>query len=161
VENITIIGSTATSDFKPRLFRIDTAQLPLFFSGTGDMFAALTIPRLIEAVQATPGLSSKPSWRSPDDVPAQELPLAKASQQVLASMQAILAKTTETCQEKMRVYDTRAEKGGCGEGDEADEQMRKKRHLALMSASEVTVPRYVKELIDPPHLEKFEPRAVK
>ncbi|KAJ4345216.1 proliferating cell nuclear antigen [Didymosphaeria variabile] len=43
-KNITIIGSTATSDFTPRLFRIDTPRAPLFFSGTGDMFAALTIP---------------------------------------------------------------------------------------------------------------------
>ncbi|EAT87896.2 hypothetical protein SNOG_04136 [Parastagonospora nodorum SN15] len=160
VENLTIIGSTATSDYKPRLFRIDTPQLPLFFSGTGDMFAALTVPRLIEAVQATPELSSKPSWRSPDDVPAEELPLAKAAQKVLASMQAILTKTTETCQEKMKSYDTRAAKEGRGEGDEADEEVAKKRHLALTNASEVKVVRYVKELLNPPNLERFKPKAV-
>jgi pyridoxine kinase len=154
VENLTIIGSTATSDFKPRLFRIDTPQLPLFFSGTGDMFAALTIPRLIEAVQAVPGLSSKPSWRSPDNVPATSLPLAIAAQKVLASMQAILARTTETCHEKMKQYDARADKEGAGEADE------KKRHLALMDASEVKVVRYVKELLDPPDLERFMPKAV-
>ncbi|KAK3208727.1 hypothetical protein GRF29_77g1778644 [Pseudopithomyces chartarum] len=84
IKDITIIGSTATSDFKPRLFRIDTPELPLFFSGTGDMFAALTIPRLIEAVHAssTPDLdlTSIPSWRSPDDVAPEDLPLAKACQ---------------------------------------------------------------------------------
>jgi pyridoxine kinase len=124
------------------------------------MFAALTIPRLIEAVQATPGLSSKPSWRSPDDVPAESLPLAKAVQKVLASMQAILVKTTETCHEKMAAYDTRAEKEGRGQGDEAEEEKTKKRHLALMNASEVTVVRHVKELLDPPDLERFRPRAV-
>ncbi|ORY19477.1 Ribokinase-like protein [Clohesyomyces aquaticus] len=159
-ENLTIIGSTATSDFTPRLFRIDTPQLPLFFSGTGDMFAALTIPRLIEAVHAcsTPGLSSIPSWRSPDDVPAQELPLAKACQKVLASMQSILAKTTEKCEKEMKVYDARVEKEGCGQGDEAEEERQKRRHLALMKASEVVVVRYAKDLVDPPELEKFTPR---
>jgi pyridoxine kinase len=160
VENLTIIGSTATSDYKPRLFRIDMPQLPLFFSGTGDMFAALTIPRLIEAVQAVPELSSKPSWRSPDDVPADELPLAKACQKVLASMQSILGKTTETCQEKMKVYDARVEKEGRGEGHEASEERAKKRHLALMNASEVKVVRYAKEIMDPPDLGKFKPRRV-
>jgi pyridoxine kinase len=160
VENLTIIGSTATSDYKPRLFRIDTPQLPLFFSGTGDMFAALTVPRLIEAVQATPDLSTKPSWRSPDDVPAEELPLAKAVQKVLASMQAILTKTTEICHEKMKAYDARAAKEGRSEGDEADEEKTKKRHLALMNASEVKVVRYVEELLNPPNLERFKPKAV-
>jgi pyridoxine kinase len=160
VENLTIIGSTATSDFTPRLFRIDTPQLPLFFSGTGDMFAALTVPRLIEAVRATNELSSRPSWRSPDDVPAEELPLAKSCQKVLASMQAILAKTTHTCHDIMEAYDGRAEKDGFGQGDEVDEETKKKRHLALMNASEVKVVRHVKELIDPPHLERFKPRPV-
>ncbi|CAN9279156.1 unnamed protein product [Alternaria alternata] len=164
VENLTIIGSTATSDYKPRLFRIDTPQLPLFFSGTGDMFAALTIPRLIEAVHAasTPefNLHAKSSWRSPDHVSAEELPLAKACQKVLASMQAILTRTTSVCQEKMAAYDARAAKEGRGEGDEADEEISKKRHLALMNASEVTVPRYVKEMLDPPDLERFRPRTV-
>ena len=128
------------------------------------MFAALTVPRLIEAVHAASSpdfdLHAKPSWRSPDDVPAEELPLAKACQKVLASMQAILGKTAETCHEKMELYDRRAEKDGCGQGDEADEQTQKRRHLALMNASEVKVVRYVKELLDPPLLEKFKPRPV-
>jgi pyridoxine kinase len=125
------------------------------------MFAALTVPRLIEAVQSTPELSSKPSWRSPDDVPAEELPLATAVQKVLASMQAILGKTTEVCQEKMKLYDAREAKEGRGEGDEADEERQKKRHLALMNASEVKVVRYVKELLDPPDLERFKPTAIR
>lgn len=159
IENLTIIGSTATSDFKPRLFRIDTPQLPLFFSGTGDMFAALTIPRLIEAVQAVPGLSSTSSWRSPDNVPATELPLARAVQKVLASMQSVLVKTTETCKAKMEEYDARASRQA-REGEADDEETSKKRHLALMNASEVKVVRYVKDLLDPPHLDRFEPKAV-
>lgn len=165
IENLTIIGSTATSDYKPRLFRIDTPQLPLFFSGTGDMFAALTIPRLIEAVHAasTPELDlhSRPSWRSPDDIPANELPLAEACQKVLASMQAILAKTADSCHEKMDVYDTRIQRVGSGQGNEDDEETEKQRHLALMNACEVKVVRYVKELLDPPDVERFKARAVK
>ncbi|KAF2278144.1 uncharacterized protein EI97DRAFT_431404 [Westerdykella ornata] len=162
VENLTIIGSTATSDFKPRLFRIDTPLLPLFFSGTGDMFAALTIPRLIEAVHnaSTPNLRSTPSWKSPDDVPAEELPLAKACQKVLASMQTILAKTTEKCKEKMEAYDKRAEKEGCGSGEDDRAEREKQRHLALMNASEVSVVRFVDDLLDPPDLERFKPRRI-
>ena len=128
------------------------------------MFAALTIPRLIESVHAAStaefDLASTPSWRSPDNVNAEELPLAKACQKVLASMQAILAKTTETCHSRMEAYDKRVEKEGRGVGQEAEEDMRKKRHLALMSSSEVNVPRYVKDLVEPPELERFRPRAL-
>lgn len=164
VENLTIIGSTATSDYKPRLFRIDTPQLPIFFSGTGDMFAALTVPRLIEAVRAasTPDfdLHSKPSWRSPDDVAAEELPLAKACQKVLASMQAVLSKTADSYHEKMEAYDTRMSKVGSGSGDEEDDETKKTRHLTLTQASEVQVVRHVRDLLDPQELERFRPRAI-
>ncbi|KAF2009859.1 Ribokinase-like protein [Aaosphaeria arxii CBS 175.79] len=162
VETLTIIGSTSTSDHKPRLFRIDTPQIPLFFSGTGDMFAALTIPRLIEAVHAspTPDLSSRASWKSPDDVAAEDLPLAKACQKVLASMQAILAATSARCEAEMEKYDAQVEKEGCGQGAEAEEQRAKRRHLALMNASEVKPVRFFKELTDPPELERFKPRSV-
>jgi pyridoxine kinase len=134
----------------------------LFFSGTGDMFAALTIPRLIEAVvsSSTPDLKSKPSWKSPDDVKAEELPLAKACQKVLASMQSILATTTEKCSEEMARYDARAAKEGHGKGKEDTLDREKRRHLALMNASEVKVPRFIKEINDPPNLERFRPRAV-
>lgn len=162
VETLTIIGSTATSDHKARLFRIDTPQLPLFFSGTGDMFAALTIPRLIEAVRAgsTPDsdLHATPSWRSPDAVPATELPLAKACQKVLASMQAVLTKTADACRDKMEVFEMRMGKVGAGLGGDAE--MEKRRHLALTQASEVQVVRHVGELLEPRGLERFTPRAV-
>ncbi|KAF2200402.1 Ribokinase-like protein [Delitschia confertaspora ATCC 74209] len=165
-ENLTIIGSTATSDFKPRLFRIDTPQLPLFFSGTGDMFAALTIPRLIEAVNAapdpTPGtlLSSLPSWRSPDSVKAEELPLAKACQKVLASMQAVLGKTAEKCRKEMEDWDREVERVREGKGEEARRDSEMRRHLALTRASEVNVVRFVKEMVCPPEVGRFRARAV-
>ncbi|KAF3001860.1 putative pyridoxal kinase [Curvularia kusanoi] len=157
-ETLTIIGSTATSDFKPRLFRIDTPALPLFFSGTGDMFAALTVPRLIEAVAQAPAdqnLANVASWRSPDSVAATDLPLARAVQKVLASMQSVLAQTAAACAVKMDDYDKRVEKSGV-----SAEQGEKNRHLALMNASEVVVPRFVEELRNPPELERFRPRAV-
>ena len=161
LEIITIVGSTATSDFSPRLFRIDIPKLPLFFSGTGDMFAALIVSRFSEAVKlASPDLASTPSWQSSDDIAAEDLPLAKACQKVLASMQAILAKTTERCHEKMEVYDKKAEKEGRGAGREGEEDAKRKRHLALMNASEVVVPRHVSDLVEPPELEQFRPRAL-
>lgn len=121
------------------------------------MFAALTVPRLIEAVHAAPAshnLPTTPSWRSPDDVAPQDLPLAQAVQKVLASMQSVLAQTAATCTSKMASYDAQTDRGGAGE------QLQKKRHLALMNASEVVVPRHVAALLDPPHLERFRPRAV-
>jgi pyridoxine kinase len=93
-------------------------------------------------------------------VAAADLPLAKACQKVLASMQATLAKTAEQCREKMEAYDARVEKEGCGFGDEAKAAKEHQRHLALMNASEVKVVRFVKELTHPPDLERFAPRAV-
>jgi pyridoxine kinase len=120
------------------------------------MFAALTVPRLIEAVAAAPldqNLKDTPSWRSPDDVKAEDLPLAKAAQKVLASMQAVLARTAEGCQKRMEGYD---QKVGRGSGEQGEKQ----RHLALMNASEVVVPRHVDLLQNPPDLERFRPRAV-
>lgn len=126
------------------------------------MFAALTVPRLIEAVAQAPSSQNLPttaSWRSPDDVQAEDLPLAKAAQKVLASMQAVLASTAEGCAERMRVYDDAVARGvGAGVGEQGAEE--KKRHLALMNASEVVVPRHVEVLINPPNLERFRPRAV-
>ncbi|KKZ62216.1 pyridoxine kinase [[Emmonsia] crescens] len=51
-DTLTIIGSTARSDGSPRLFKVEVPRLDCFFSGTGDMFAALTVARLREAVFA-------------------------------------------------------------------------------------------------------------
>lgn len=91
-------------------------------------------------------------------MPADELPLAKACQKVLASMQSILGKTSVLCDEKMKAYDARAEKDGRGQDDDAERALR--RHIALSNASEVKVVRYVKDILDPPEVEKFKPRKV-
>jgi pyridoxine kinase len=128
------------------------------------MFAALTVPRLIEAVRASStsslDLSSRASWQSPDEVPANDLPLAKACQKVLASMQSILAKTATKCEQEMKDWDARAEKEGCGTGEDDVQDRVKRRHLALMNASEVKVVRHVDALLQPPHLERFEARRI-
>ncbi|EEH34563.2 pyridoxine kinase [Paracoccidioides lutzii Pb01] len=124
-DNLTIVGSTARSDGSPRLFKVEVPRLDCFFSGTGDMFAALTVALLREAVFAadaqddverdsnpsstnksttpssssppssTPLLRNTPSWQSPDTVPATRLPLAQSTVKVLAIMHCILEKTMQ------------------------------------------------------------------
>ncbi|QIW95871.1 hypothetical protein AMS68_001389 [Peltaster fructicola] len=91
---ISIIGSTRTSDMQPRVFRITVPSFPIFFSGTGDMFAACMVARLRQAAEQSEVLQ-QPSWRSPDEVSSTDLPLAKAAEKVLASMHAVLKDTAE------------------------------------------------------------------
>ncbi|KAJ5224230.1 uncharacterized protein N7469_007733 [Penicillium citrinum] len=93
---LTVIGSTTKCDGSPRLFRIDVPALDCFFSGTGDMFAALTVARLREAVSAAgDNLQSTASWVSPDSISATDLPLARATVKVLSSMHSVLERTME------------------------------------------------------------------
>ncbi|KAI1176648.1 pyridoxal kinase [Nemania sp. FL0916] len=113
---MSVVGSTRTSDRKPRLFTIQFPVFNAYFSGTGDMFAALMVVRMREAVfspapspststSSSPSSSSSPStysetqhspsWLSPDAVQATDLPLARAAEKVLASMHEILARTCE------------------------------------------------------------------
>ena len=89
---ISIIGSSARRDGSSRIFKIDVPSIDCFFSGTGDMFAALTVAWLRRAV-SDQGLSRSKSWLPPDEVTATELPLAKAAEQVLGTMQSLLEKT--------------------------------------------------------------------
>ena len=152
---LSVIGSTATSDMKPRLFRITVPALPVFFSGTGDMFAAILVARLRQAAQEA-NLLNKASWRSSDDVAGPDLPLAKAAEKVLASMHAILKDTAQH-------YDAAAEKlkgereSQMNEGldEEAKKEKEVERHLRLTRAAEVRVVRNAKALREPPNLENF------
>ena len=91
---MSVIGSTARADFSPRIFKIDVPAIACFFSGTGDMFAALTVVRLREAVTEA-NLSGTKSWVPANNVKATDLPLAKAAEKVIGSMHAILMKTKE------------------------------------------------------------------
>ncbi|KAI1156661.1 Ribokinase-like protein [Nemania diffusa] len=94
---MSVVGSTRTSTRKPRLFTIQFPVFNAYFSGTGDMFAALMVVRMREAVtySATDGTKHTASWLSPDDVEPTSLPLARAAEKVLASMHEVLERTCE------------------------------------------------------------------
>ncbi|KJX92191.1 pyridoxine kinase like protein [Zymoseptoria brevis] len=152
-----VIGSSATKEGKARMFRIQVPALPVFFSGTGDMFAALLTARLREAA-AKAGVLDKASWRSPDEVRAEELPLAKAMEKVLASMQAVLKDTARHYNEVLRSLE---EKGlNEGKGEEASKEEDVSRHLKLTRAAEVRVVRNARALREPPNLGEFKAVAV-
>ncbi|OGM45538.1 pyridoxine kinase [Aspergillus bombycis] len=143
-DSLTVIGSTTRADGSPRLFRIDVPALDCYFSGTGDMFAALIVARLREAVfAADPQLRTTKSWVSPDDVKATDLPLARATIQVLASMHNVLEKTMEARDAELRAADTR--------GDEtlSEEERLKREHLRKSKAAEVRLVRNVQYLREP------------
>lgn len=97
------------------------------------MFAALVLVRLREAAQAASLLNER-AWQSPDDVEATELPLAKATEKVLASMHAVLTKTAKSREEELH---------GLNEEDE------KKLHLRRTRASEVRVVKFTEDLRNP------------
>jgi pyridoxine kinase len=99
--HLTVIGSTMTSDRKARPFKIVFPSIDCYFCGTGDMFGALITSRIREAANAVPGLSSRASWLSDDDVAATDLPLARAAEKVLASMHQVLANTRDAMPEVM------------------------------------------------------------
>lgn len=142
---LTVIGSTTRSDGAPRLFRIDVPALDCYFSGTGDMFAALTVARFREAVfNADPTLRSTKSWVSPDDVPATELPLAQSTRKVLASMHCVLEKTLEA-----RDAELRAIVPDEGEKLLSQEDQQKRAHLRESKAAEVRVVRHAQYLREP------------
>lgn len=140
---LTVIGSTTLSSGKPRLFRIDVPAIDCFFSGTGDMFAALTVARLREAVFAdrNPELPNTKSWVSGDDVRPTELPLAKATEKVLASMHNVLEKTNEA--RDVELAATAPASGG------SEEEVQKKEHLRRTKAGEVRLVRNVRFLREP------------
>jgi pyridoxine kinase len=123
------------------MFGVKIPAIDCFFSGTGDMFAALMLVRLREAVYHTEGLMSKAAWVSDDDVEATELPLAKATEKVLASMHQVLSKTKEKRDEEMAKYN--AQPGGRGKDDE------RKLRLVTSKAAEVRLVRNLSALRNP------------
>lgn len=156
---LSVVGSSATSTGEPRLWRIDIPAFPIFFSGTGDMFAALMVVRLREAAAAA-GVLNIASWRSPDDVPAAETPLAQAAAKVLASMQAVLGKTYEVYKVEVPKIDAALDRAGRGESGDAVKEQEMKRHLRKTKAAEINVVRNVRDLLDPPEVEKYTARAL-
>ena len=139
---ISVVGSSIRTDSTPRLFKIDVPAIDCFFSGTGDMFAALTVVRLREAVNAAK-LGNTRSWISPDDVGASDLPLAKATEKVLASMHAVLKKTKTARDEALESMS-----GPLGTL-EREKDSEKRLHLRTTKAAEVRVVRNVADLKEP------------
>lgn len=146
---MTVIGSSRKSDHSSRLFQIGIPALPCFFAGTGDMFAALMVGRLREAVEGS--VQSSVGWIPQDSVSATDLPLARATEKVLASMQSVLAKTYECMTVEMASHQ---DKLASLDSKEHGQQM----HLLKTRASEVRVVRNVGDLIHPTGIDKF--RAV-
>lgn len=139
---MSVIGSTARADFSPRIFKIDIPAIDCFFSGTGDMFAALTVVRLREAVTEA-NLSGTKSWVSSNDVKATDLPLAKAAEKVLGSMYAILVKTKEARDQELEGM------GGSLGVMEKEKDSEKRLGLRRTKAAEVRVVRCLEDLRSP------------
>ncbi|KAL8682751.1 MAG: hypothetical protein Q9186_001262 [Xanthomendoza sp. 1 TL-2023] len=137
---IYVVGSTSRADGSPRLFKFDVPTIDCFFSGTGDMFAALTVVRLREAV-SDEGLSTIKSWQSPDEIDALDLPLAKATEKVLGSMHTILKKTE-------LARDAELEKMSGPQGA-LEKDSEKRLHLRKTKAAEVRLVRNLEDLRRP------------
>ncbi|KAJ4295970.1 putative pyridoxal kinase [Collariella sp. IMI 366227] len=168
VSSLSVVGSSMTSDRKSRAFKIVFPAIDCYFSGTGDMFAALMVVRMREAVHNSsskngsslpaapngdgPGagagagavLMERESWLSDDGVDALDLPLAKAAEKVLASMHEVLTKTAESMEGTIK----KAQAGvaadavdGPGKGAEG-----KKMHLLKSKAAELRLVRHLDSL---------------
>lgn len=150
---LSVVGSTMTSGRRARLFQIAFPRINAYFSGTGDMFAALMVVRMREAVwRATAGSRQQPlaevaSWVSGDEVEARGLPLARACEKVLGSMHGVL---DETCRAMNRDV-ARARQGldaGAGVGT-SEEEDRKRLHLLQSQAAELRLVRHLDILRNP------------
>jgi pyridoxine kinase len=143
--SLSVVGSTMTSDRRARPFKIVFPSIDCYFSGTGDMFAALMVVRMREAVGAIPGLQDRQSWVSDDGVEATELPIAKAAEKVLASMNEVLEKTGAAMTAEMgRV---RADMDADREIEEEEKERRL--HLLQSRASELRLVRNLESLRNP------------
>jgi pyridoxine kinase len=142
IPSLSVVGSTFTSSFKPRIFGIKIPAIDCFFSGTGDMFAALMLVRFREAVNNVPGLMETAAWVSDDSVEAPELPLAKATERVLASMHEVLTRTKESRDAELEKYSKQVG----GRNAMSDE---KKLRLVKSKAAEVRLVRNLKALKNP------------
>lgn len=142
IPSLSVVGSTKTSLDKPRIFRVQVPSLDCFFCGTGDMLAALMVVRFREAVCAIDGLGQKESWVSGDEVAEIELPLARAVERALASMQEVLARTLVKRNEEIAAWEVKNGEGG-------DAEVEKKRYLMKTKAAEVRLIRNLECLKHP------------
>ncbi|KAF6798841.1 pyridoxine kinase [Colletotrichum sojae] len=138
--HLSVVGSSMNpATGEPRLFKIVFSAIDAYFSGTGDMFAALMTVRMREAVIAAGGdLGKAGSWLSGADVGALDLPLARATEKVLASMHEVLAQTARGMQEVVEA---------AGKAETEEEQ--KKLHLLKSKSAELKLVRNLACLRDP------------
>ena len=130
------------ADGSPRLFKVDVPAIDCFFSGTGDMFAALTLVHMRKATTER-GLAATKAWLSPDEVEAIDLPLAKAVEKVVASMQTVLEKTKKARDEALEGM------GGPLGTLEKEKDSEKRLHLRKTKAAEVRIVRNLCDLQEP------------
>lgn len=133
-----VVGSTFTSTATPRIFGVRIPAIDCFFSGTGDMFAALMLVRLREAVWAVDGLIDKAAWVSEDSVEPVDLPLARATEKVLASMHAVLTATKKKRDAEIELYKAK-------HTDDDAKELR----LVNSKAAEVRLVRHLDDLRNP------------
>jgi pyridoxine kinase len=152
-------GNSFSDTKRARIFQIVIPSLDCFFSGTGDMFAALTTIRLREEIDKN-GLSGVKSWLSPPEVQATDLPLARAVERVLGSMQTVLTRTMEKRAELIAKededFDGERLAGEGGEDDEEDaeekkarEEVEKRRYIRRTKAAELKLVRHLDALRNP------------
>lgn len=89
----------------------------------------------------------------PDDaVEAVDLPLAKATEKVLSSMQMVLEKTMAARDEEMKTFGQGpgASVGGVeGQGNEGSDDEGRRKYLAQTKAAEVRIVRNARDLLEP------------
>ncbi|KAF6837641.1 pyridoxine kinase [Colletotrichum plurivorum] len=138
--HLSVVGSSMNpATGEPRLFKIVFPAIDAYFSGTGDMFAALMTVRMREAVIAAGSdLGKAGSWLSGADVGALDLPLARAAEKVLASMHEVLAQTARGMQEVVEAA-----------GKAETEEELKKLHLLKSKSAELKLVRNLACLRDP------------
>lgn len=140
VSSLSVVGSSMTSTGQARLFKIVFPSIDCYFSGTGDMFGALMVVRMREAVaKSDQDLLHRDSWLSDDSVAAVDLPLARAAEKVLASMHEVLTKTCEGLDAEMQ----RADEILDSKGITGEEERAKALHLLKSGAAELRLPRNV------------------
>ncbi len=154
--SMSVVGSSMTSTGQARRFKIIFPSIDCYFSGTGDMFGALMVVRMREAVtngSHSADLLQRRAWLSDDDVAAVDLPLARAAEKVLASMHEVLTKTCDGMDAEMKRANEMLDRQGV-----VDEAGRAKAmHLLKSRAAELRLPRNVNSL----RLPAVEFRAVK
>jgi len=137
----TCVGSSMTSTGEPRAFSITLPMLKGPFVGTGDMFAALSVARFRQAATEA-GLLNQKSWMSADEVNASELPLARAAELVLDSMDRVLKTTGEERDRRRQVLDEEDEAKGGGDVDGM-------KRVRYMKAAELCLVQSWKEIKEP------------